>query len=418
MIKLLMIADDFTGALDTGIQFAKNGVNTQVFTTCDLDSVVVKPETEVVVVDSETRPLKPYEAYEVVKKIALWGKNNSVEIIFKKTDSALRGNIGAELQALSDIENKSVFFLPEYPSINRITKNGIHYIEGELLENSVFGKDPFEPVKKSYIPDIIKEQSDISVVCLKTDEKIPKTLNEPSILVFDAQTINDLSQRVDDIVETKNLKYIAGCAGLAEQIVNKIKFENSERKHFEKTEKLYIACGSLNDITKKQVGYAIKKGEFYCQNLTLEQKLMPSYYDTENGKYFLNYICENLKSSKKFIVDTFDKNNSSSEKDEFLKKNNLSYADIRTIIPKCHSIIINHILSVEDDITILMTGGDTLMGFMNLVGCNEIQPLCELEQGVVISNINVKGRSLQVISKSGGFGTEDIFLRIANKILK
>ena len=73
MIKLLMIADDFTGALDTGIQFAKNGVNTQVFTTCDLDSVVVKPETEVVVVDSETRPLKPYEAYEVVKKNSFVG---------------------------------------------------------------------------------------------------------------------------------------------------------------------------------------------------------------------------------------------------------------------------------------------------------------------------------------------------------
>ena len=31
MVKLLIIADDFTGALDTGIQFAKKGIETQVF---------------------------------------------------------------------------------------------------------------------------------------------------------------------------------------------------------------------------------------------------------------------------------------------------------------------------------------------------------------------------------------------------
>ena len=32
MVKLLIIADDFTGALDTGIQFVNKGIATQVFT--------------------------------------------------------------------------------------------------------------------------------------------------------------------------------------------------------------------------------------------------------------------------------------------------------------------------------------------------------------------------------------------------
>ena len=31
MVKLIIIADDFTGALDTGIQFTKCGIQTQVF---------------------------------------------------------------------------------------------------------------------------------------------------------------------------------------------------------------------------------------------------------------------------------------------------------------------------------------------------------------------------------------------------
>ena len=44
MVKLLIIADDFTGALDTGIQFVNKGIATQVFTKMpeaigDIDAV-------------------------------------------------------------------------------------------------------------------------------------------------------------------------------------------------------------------------------------------------------------------------------------------------------------------------------------------------------------------------------------------
>ena len=35
MISLLMIADDFTGALDTGVQFAASGVETRVVVGMD-----------------------------------------------------------------------------------------------------------------------------------------------------------------------------------------------------------------------------------------------------------------------------------------------------------------------------------------------------------------------------------------------
>ena len=35
----------------------------------------------------------------------------------------------------------------------------------------MFGKDPFEPVKRSYIPDIINEQSCITVRCVQSGEK-------------------------------------------------------------------------------------------------------------------------------------------------------------------------------------------------------------------------------------------------------
>lgn len=37
MILLLIIADDFTGALDTGVQFAAHGVSTRVIVDPEVD---------------------------------------------------------------------------------------------------------------------------------------------------------------------------------------------------------------------------------------------------------------------------------------------------------------------------------------------------------------------------------------------
>ena len=57
MVKLLIIADDFTGALDTGIQFKKYVICKQVFTKTRIEYNEINPDTEVLVIDSESRPL-------------------------------------------------------------------------------------------------------------------------------------------------------------------------------------------------------------------------------------------------------------------------------------------------------------------------------------------------------------------------
>lgn len=82
-----------------------------------------------------------------------------------------------------------------------------------------------------------------------------------------------------------------------------------------------------------------------------------------------------------------------------------------------HGRIVKGILEHKINTTVLMTGGDTLMGYMNLIHCTQLEPICEIEPGVVVSFLEKNGHKQQVISKSGGFGTEDILERIANKII-
>lgn len=84
-----------------------------------------------------------------------------IPYIYKKTDSALRGNIGCELNAVMDASGEAcLIFAPAFPQMGRVTRRGIHYIDGVPVADSVFGKDPFEPVTESSVREIVRKQSD------------------------------------------------------------------------------------------------------------------------------------------------------------------------------------------------------------------------------------------------------------------
>ena len=113
-MKLLMIADDFTGALDAGVQFAKKGFSTKVL-VYSKDMSFQAEDADVLVVDAETRHKKPLEAYLTIFRIVKPAAESGVKYLFKKTDSALRGNIGAELTAMLDATGKSLLsFVPAF----------------------------------------------------------------------------------------------------------------------------------------------------------------------------------------------------------------------------------------------------------------------------------------------------------------
>ena len=57
--------------------------------------------------------------------------------------------------------------------------------------------------------------------------------------------------------------------------------------------------------------------------------------------------------------------------------------------------------------TLVVFGGDTLLGVMEALGCKELQPVCEVCPGVVASHLET-GFDGAVISKAGSFGTPDL----------
>lgn len=410
---LLIIADDFTGALDTGVQFAARGIKTRV--VVGADAALTHQNADVLVVDTETRHLPAAQAYAAVEGLVQRAKYAGFAYLYKKTDSALRGNVGAELAALlSASSSRQLAFLPAFPQMNRVTKNGVQYIDGVPVTESPFGVDPFEPVRHAAVTDLLAEQTDLpaaSFPALAADGSVPA---EDGILVFDAATVDELRSTGRALLNNGGLRVLAGCAGFGAVLPELLGLGGVDVTCPTLDPRLLVICGSVNAITLAQLDKAEQAG-FTRLRLTPHQKLMPDYWRSADGRMTLDHIEETLAAHPYNIIETNDEggNEPTATAADAL---GLTREEMRVRIASGVGQLVGALFASPAVGTLLLTGGDTLLQCMNSVGVHELEPICEMEHGVVLARFGCGGTTRYVITKSGGFGQADLLTALAKRI--
>jgi len=418
MIRLLIIADDFTGALDTGVQFAACGASTRVITDRNAPLKDYADSCEVLVVDAETRHLSAAEAYVFVSNIVSQAVKLEIPHIFKKTDSALRGNIGAELMAVLEASGEQQLpFLPAFPQMNRCTVEGVHYIAGVPVAESVFGKDPFEPVTHSKVSEVIAEQSAGTVTsCPVLKEGTPSSGNA-GILVFDASSLEDLTSAARQLKRENKLHIMAGCAGFGSVLPQLLGLGTGEPAPLPQLDPNFlVVCGSVNPITVAQSDYAEKEG-FLRIRLIPEQKLEPTHWVSKEGEMEFQTLRGILNQYRCRIIDTNDFGSNKPTSD-YAEAHGMTIEDVRQAVSRSIGYLVSRLFPDPNLGTLLITGGDTLLQCMDYMDIREIEPLCEMDKGVVLSRFSYQGCTRYVISKSGGFGKETLFVDLAERIAR
>ena len=388
--KLLVVADDFTGGLDTGVKFASQGVATQVIV--DPSGAWTDTDAEVLVAVEETRHLPPQDAYKAVYCIVSEARRAGIPNVYKKTDSALRGNIGAELEAALEASGAEMLsFLPAFPRMNRITVDGRHYIDGVPVSRSVFGKDPFNPVTEDEVKAIIKAQTETPVRCMGPDSIIAVK----GICVIDAESDDDLERAGRSLKTIGKLNVSAGCAGFAAFLPKLLELKTEDPPTLpDLGDGLTVVCGSVNPITRRQLDWAEAHG-FDRIRLTPEEKLEPG-----------SAVRPDL-SGKWRILDSNDTDPDNAATIAYAKEHGLELDEIRRRITD-NLAERSFLLAQEDHGTMLITGGDTLIACLKRMGGLTLEPLLELFPGVVLSRFAAGGNERFIISKSGGFGDETL----------
>ena len=204
---MIVIADDITGAAEiAGIAFARGAeVRLICDSVCGCDTAT--PSTGVTtVIATDTRSMSEEEALAETKRIsAAFGSPEGKKAIFKKTDSALRGHVVAELTALMEVTGyERAVYLPANPSKGRIIRNGVYYIKEVRGEKQEIREVPLNETDFSFDPEFPARTSVLR-------ERFPDAESK-GIIMPDAESEEDIHNVISTYNDGKTI--FAGAADL------------------------------------------------------------------------------------------------------------------------------------------------------------------------------------------------------------
>lgn len=413
MIKLVIIADDLTGALDTGVQFSKKNISTIVTADLNFNTEEISKDADVIVIDTESRHISAVEAKKRVKSVLSKFDKKKIKFFYKKTDSTLRGNIGSEIEGFMEgLDINEVSFIPAFPLSKRTVKDGILYVNDVKLSETQFAMDILNPVTDSFIPNIINKQSNINVEIKDINTDFPSKIDkEKNIYIFDSQNMEDM-ENIGKILYDKNkLNYTIGNAGFADILTHYIKTDTKKEDIVLEDNKVLFICGSVNITSLKQCKYAEKTG--YCSDtLNFNDIILENYKSSDNYINTKKYFKEKINNNNKFLLKTSDSEDVIKKAIEYTEKNSISMENLTSNIANSTGQLVSDLIKEQNIRNMIVFGGDTLIGILKNIGCQYIIPVSEIFPGVVFTRAVGKDVSINVITKAGGFGEENIIERI------
>lgn len=156
-MTVFIIADDLTGANDSLVRFANVGVKS--VTVFDAGRCGKDLPYSALALSLATRGLSPEAAYRVTREAAESLPLATGDILYKKMDSALRGNPGAEIAAILDglSDGKTALVAPALPQNRRITRDGYQLADGIPIHRTEMAFDPVTPVRESHLPTLLAD---------------------------------------------------------------------------------------------------------------------------------------------------------------------------------------------------------------------------------------------------------------------
>ena len=415
--KLLIVTDDFTGANDTGVQFSKRNLRSIVITNKDSIHESLK-DCDVLVIDTESRFDSKDTAYRKSYEIGKIAKANNIKYFYKKLDSTLRGNIGAEISGLMDsLEIDHAIIVPALPSYGRITKNGNVYINGVLLAETEIANDPKNPVSDSYIPKIISRQTDKRIEVISYNDVLSgkqnlfqsvqhHIKNGIQLIVIDAQKKEDLDliASVITIIEEKVL--FVGSSGLAEFLPNHFNINKEKRSNI-------IIAGSVSEVTQKQIDYANEKLDVTLIDVEIE-KLFTKKRRQEKNR-IIDIIKESSRNGGDIIIRTASSKAIVTKSFEKGKEHGLDWFNVSEIIATFLGELSRLIIQEIKIKGILFTGGDTAIKAAQCLNVSGTIIKDEILPGIPYGHfIDEHYKDIIVASKAGGFGNEDTIFKVLN----
>ena len=400
MTRILILADDLSGAADCASAFARAGMDA---TVAFGDGSARMSPASVLAIDADSRRLPASQAAQIHQDLHARFYAEGM-LVYKKIDSTLRGNFAEELAAMAPAAGLAIV-APAFPEAGRTTRDGCQYVYGAPLEQSeiwrvegmngaadiaaLLGHHGLRTVRLS-LSALRSERADVAV------QLAAFARNGVQAVVCDAETDADLRLIAQASLDVPTRCFWVGSAGLATHLATAVRQALPRTLPIASKPTvrgaILTVVGSMSGISREQARQldaatgigctevpidVLQGGPLDAAWLDLQQRLGGALAD---GRDLLLMIGTNA------VVDP----------DQGIV---LCEALARLVSP----------LTAEVG-ALIATGGETARALLGTMGYHSLRLAGEVEAGVPLS-VAVGPRALAVITKAGAFGSGDTLLR-------
>lgn len=406
-MKMIVIADDFTGSNDTGVQLAKKGARTEVMLTPEQ-----KPSrrADVLVINTESRAIPAEQAAEAVAQaLAPWCEGETLPLVYKKIDSTFRGNVGAEVTAAMRAANRTLAVIAAaIPAAGRTTRDGLCLVNGTPLLETEFASDPKTPILSSRIAELIALQSDIPVHDVSLDDVRRGQLSAllrafaaegECMVVVDAVEDRDLSLIAQAICEQATLPLLVGAAGLANALPVRMFMQEKQELP------VLVVAGSMSEATRRQVEKALCQAR--ASVVDIDASRLISAQAEQEIAAVVEQACALLGRQQHTILRTSRSADDRQMIDALCTEAGVSRQQLGEMLSQRLGTITLRIIEQARIGGLFLTGGDIATAVASALGAEGYRIQSEVAPCIPCGTfVNSEIDDLPVITKAGGFGSD------------
>lgn len=403
-MKMVVIADDFTGANDTGVQLAKKGAHTEVMLSAQQPP---SRRADVLVINTESRALDAAAAAQAVQEaLAPWRQKDL--LIYKKIDSTFRGNIGAEIEAALLASGRDLALVAAaIPGAGRTTLHGECLVDQTPLAQTEYASDPRTPIVASRIQQIVAQQSRLPVTEIPLATVRGGALSAqlrrcrqqtPVIVVIDALTEGDLAVIAEAALAMEAPPLLVGAAGLAAAL------PASACVAARQSLPVLTIAGSMSEATRRQVELALRNRRAQAVEADAAQLLR----DKASVDLLAKQASALLADGRHCIVRTSRSMDDRRQVDALCQQFQCSRAELGERLSRRLGELTLAITERARIGGLFLTGGDTAIAVAQALGAQGYRIQQEAAPCIPCGCfINSDLDDLPVITKAGGFGSEN-----------
>lgn len=392
--EVVVIADDFTGANDAGVSLAVRGKKVSVAFQTPFTS-----DTDALVINSDSRAMAASEAAE---KLARYAEDVAAAgWLVKKIDSTLRGNPGAEVEALLKLSGKrQAIIAPAFPAAGRTTQDGICRVFGVPVTETEFASDPKTPVRHAQVAQVLAEQTALQSRVITPDRLADALQSDARLLIVDAQSDDDLDQIMAAAWVCDERPLLVGSAGLCDALARRLA----------RPRQLLAVIGSMSEIAQQQIQRA---GE--VANVSRVLIDIDDVFRHEMAGY-LQQIATALTAGQHCVVHTCADVLARHQIDRLCQQHGLSRAALGETISAFLGSLTRTALEANTPAALYVSGGDVAMAVASALNAQGFAISGQVAQCVPFGRFLGCRWQGPVMTKAGGFGTETTLLEVLHFI--